>query len=332
MSQTDPASIPTPPTHDVPTHDVSVIGLYILDVLGRPVTGIPAGGGVTFVDQIRLTVAGTAGGTIIDCAKLGLDALAIGAVGEDEKGRFVLDTLRGFGISTDHMQRHAGVHTAASILAVRPNGERPCLHVRGASDVLFLDEPDYDHALDARFVHIGGNGLLARMDGAPTAALLAAAKARGRTTTIDLLFATAELMDKLRPALPFVDYFVPSIEEATALCGREDPLDAARFFLDLGVKNCVLTMGGEGCLVANADGAFRLPAHDIAVVDTTGCGDAFTAGLIAALHRGWDLEQAARLGGACGALVAGGLGSDFGIVDWDQTVHAMHSLPLQPLP
>ncbi len=318
-----------PETSRAPTHDVSVIGLFILDVLGRPVTAIPAGGGVSFVEQIRLTVAGTAGGTVVDCAKLGLGALAVGAVGDDEKGRFVLDALAGFGISTARMQCHAGVQTSASILSVRPNGERPCFHLRGASDALLLTEADDDAVLDARFVHVGGNGLLARMDGAPTARLLRAAKARGCVTTLDLLFATADLMGKLETAMPHVDYFVPSIEEAVALCGREDPEDAARFFLDLGVATVILTMGGAGCLVATADAMIRLPAHDIEVVDTTGCGDAFTAGLIAALHRGWDIERAARLGGTCGALVAGGLGSDHGIVDWDHTVRAMETLPLR---
>jgi sugar/nucleoside kinase (ribokinase family) len=314
-------------TKTKPSHDVSVIGLYCIDILGRPVRGIPDGGNADFIDEIRLTVAGTAGGTIIDCAKLGMHALAVGAVGVDEKGLFVLSTLEGFGIDTSGMQRHPGVHTAASILAVRPNGERPCLHVRGASDVLTVTEADYPKVLDASFVHMGGNGLLGKMDGEPTRALLAAAKAAGRTTTFDLIFATAPLMAKIAPAMQYVDYFAPSIEEATALCGRESPEDAAKYFHDLGVHTCVLTMGGEGCFVSTPDTTFRLPAHDIKVVDTTGCGDAFTGGLIAALHRGWDIEQAARFGGTCGALVAGGLGSDAGIVDFASTEAAMHSLP-----
>ncbi|HTH99740.1 MAG TPA: PfkB family carbohydrate kinase, partial [Acidisoma sp.] len=60
-----------------------------------------------------------------------------------------------------------------------------------------------------------------------------------------------------------------------------------------------------------------------------GCGDAFTGGLIAALSHGWDIERAARFAGACGALVAGGLGSDAGIVDFASTVAAMDSLPLK---
>lgn len=67
-------------------HDVSVIGLYILDVLGRPVTRIPDRGNVDFIEEIRLTVAGTAGGTVVDTAKLGLRSLTVGAVGDVTSG------------------------------------------------------------------------------------------------------------------------------------------------------------------------------------------------------------------------------------------------------
>ena len=312
-----------------PTYDASVIGLFTIDILGRPVRHIPEGGNADFIEEIRLTVAGTAGGTVIDCAKLGMKTLAVGALGEDEKGHFIRSTLDGFGVDTSGMRRYPGVHTAATILAVRPNGERPCLHVRGSSNALLITEEDYPQVLDASFVHMGGNGLLGKMDGEPTRALLAAAKAAGRTTTFDLIFAQASLMEKIGPAMPYVDYFAPSIEEATALCGEDRPEDAAKYFHDLGVKTCVLTMGGEGCFVSTGDVGFRLPAHDVAVVDTTGCGDAFTGGLIAALHRGWDIEQAARFAGTCGALCAGGLGSDAGIVDFEATVAAMRSLPLK---
>jgi sugar/nucleoside kinase (ribokinase family) len=313
------------------TCDVSVVGLYILDVLGRPVDAIPPRGELRFIDEIRLTVAGTAGGTVIDCAKLGLKARAVGAVGDDEKADFVLHTLTTFGVDVAAMRRIPGVPTSATILNIRPNGERPALHRRGASDAFTLTEADYPTVLDAKFVHVGGMPLLAKFDGAPTSALLKAAKVAGCTTTFDLLSATPETTEVLKPSLPHVDYFVPSIEDASAMSGLANPEDTARFFLDLGARNCLLTMGGDGCLVANADGMFRLPAFDIAVKDTTGCGDAFTAGLIAALNRGFDLEKAARFASASGALVATGLGSDAGIVDFAGTEHLMNTARTRPL-
>ena len=314
------------------TFDVSVVGLYILDILGRPVEAIPPGGQVAFIDEIRLTVAGTAGGTVIDCAKLGMRARAVGAVGDDEKADFVLHTLSSFGVDTSTMQRIAGVPTSATILNVRPNGDRPALHRRGASDAFTLTEADYPAVLDAPFVHVGGMPLLAKFDGAPTTALLKAAKAAGRTTTFDMIAATPQTLDVLRPSLPYVDYFVPSIEDATVISGLTNAEDAARFFRDLGARTCVLTIGGEGCLVATADALFRLPAFEIDVTDTTGCGDAFSAGLIAGLHHGWDVEKSARFASAAGALVATGLGSDAGIVSFADTERLMNTARTRPLP
>ncbi len=149
--------------------DVTCVGLTILDILGRPVERIPPGGDVEFIDEIRLTVAGTAAGTVIDCAKLGLKSRAVGAVGQDEKGDFVTDTYRRYGIDIDSMQHIEGVPTSATILNIRPNGDRPALHVRGASDYLSLDEKDFDTVCDTKYLHMGGSGLLRALDGAPTA-------------------------------------------------------------------------------------------------------------------------------------------------------------------
>lgn len=306
-------------------HDVACVGLFILDILGRPVERIPPGGDVDFIDEIRLTVAGTAGGTVIDCAKLGLNALAVGAVGRDEKGDFVIDTLRRHGVDATAMQRTEAAPTSATILNVRPNGDRPALHVRGASDRLRLEEADYDAVCDAHFVHMGGSGLLARMDGAPTAALLKAAKARGCTTTFDLIAPSSETMAIVGPCLPYIDYFMPSMEEAVILSGRTEPADIAGYFLDQGAKTCIFKWGDQGSYVASADATFRVPAFAIDVVDTTGCGDAYCAGFIAGLNRGWELERACRLATAAAGLVATGLGSDAGIVDFERTAELAES-------
>ena len=232
-------------------HDVSVVGLYILDVLGRPVSRIPERGNVDFIEEIRLTVAGTAGGTVIDAAKLGLNCLAVGAVGDDEKADFVLMTMDKHGIDTSLMQRLADVPTSATILNIRPNGERPALHQRGASDHFTISAADHAQIFDARFVHLGGTGLLAKLDGEPSRAFLEAAKKAGCTTTFDLIATNEETIRIVEPLLPFIDYFMPSVEEARDLSGQSDAKDCARFFLDRGVPNVVLTMGGEGSLIAH---------------------------------------------------------------------------------
>jgi sugar/nucleoside kinase (ribokinase family) len=307
-------------------YDVSVIGLYILDVLGRPVIAIPERGNVDFIEEIRLTVAGTAGGTVVDAAKLGLRSLAVGAVGDDEKADFVLATMQKFGIDVSAMQRLKGVPTSATILNVRPNGDRPALHVRGASDHFDVSPELYDQIFDAPIVHLGGTGLLRKLDGEKSRILLAEAKKRGSVVTFDLIAATAQTIAIVEPLLPHIDYFMPSIEEARDLSGRQAPQDCATFFLDKGTTCCVFTLGAEGAYYAHRDGArLQVPAYKIKVVDTTGCGDAFDAGFIAALHHRMDPETAIRFAQAAAALVATGLGSDAGIVSFEDTMRRMRS-------
>jgi sugar/nucleoside kinase (ribokinase family) len=306
------------------THDVSVIGLYILDILGRPVDHIPPGGAVEFIDEIRLTVAGTAGGTVVDLSKLGLNCLAVGAVGDDEKADFVLATLDRFGVDRSEMQRIPGVPTSATILNIRKNGERPALHVRGASGHFTIPDDSLERVLAPPIIHLGGSGLLDRLDGEPSRVLLEAAKRRGRTVTFDLLGVSDKTLPDIQPLFPFVDYFMPSVEEAMALSGQKNAEDAGRFFLDRGVTHCVFTLGGDGVCSIDSDGSIlKQPAFEVDVVDTTGCGDAFNAGFIAGLHHGMDRETTLKFAQASAALVATGLGSDAGIRSFEATLDFM---------
>ena len=305
-------------------YDVSVIGLYILDVLGRPVVAIPERGNIDFIEEIRLTVAGTAGGTVVDAAKLGLKSLAVGAVGDDEKADWILLTLAKHGIDTSAMQRLTGVPTSATILNVRPNGDRPALHVRGASDHFDVAPAVYDQVFDAPIIHLGGTGLMKKLDGPASLTLLKEAKARGRTVTFDLIGANAGTLGIVAPLLPYIDYFMPSIEEAKDMSGKSTPEDCAKFYLDRGAACCVFTLGGDGAYYAHRDGTrLKSPAYDVKVVDTTGCGDAFDAGFITALHHKMDTETALRFAQAAAGLVATGLGSDAGIVSFEDTLNTM---------
>ena len=305
-------------------YDVSVIGLYILDVLGRPVIRIPDRGNVDFIEEIRLTVAGTAGGTVVDTAKLGLRSLAVGAVGDDEKADWVLLTLQKHGIDVSAMQRLKGIPTSATILNVRPNGDRPALHVRGASDHFDVPPAIYDQVFDAPIIHLGGTGLLKKLDGPASVTLLKEAKKRGRIVTFDLIAASPGTIAIVAPLLAYIDYFMPSIEEAKDMSGQSTPDDCAKFYLDKGAACCVFTLGGDGAYYAHKDGTrLKSPAYDVKVIDTTGCGDAFDAGFIAALHYKMDTETALRFAQAAAGLVATGLGSDAGIVSFEDTLQTM---------
>lgn len=308
------------------------LGIHILDVLGRPVTRIPPGQHVDLIEEIRLTVAGTAAGTSVDLAKLGARVIAMGAIGKDAAGDFIVDTMGRYGIDTSNLVRKDGVQTSATMLPIRPNGERPALHVLGANAELSIDDINFEAIKQADFLHFGGTYLMPKLDGEPTREVLRFAKEHGVTTTLDLIaIERPDLLQVIEPCLPYVDYFMPGLEEARMISGLHDRQDVIRFFLDRGVGHTVFKMGAEGSSIATRDGEIRIPAYKVPVVDSTGCGDAYCAGFIVGLSLGWDLERAGRLGTAASALVITGLGSDAGIVNLEQTIAFMNSAEMYPL-
>ena len=310
-------------------YDTTVLGLYVLDILGRPVSKIPDGGNLAYIDELRLTVAGTAGGTIIDCAKLGVSTLGVGAVGDDEKADFVISTLEKFGVDTIGFERLKGVPTSSTILNIRPNGERPALHLRGACDYFLPPKKEKVDIFDCKVFHLGGTGLLKKLDGPFSVDLLKEAKERKCITTWDLIGATKQTLEIVEPLLPHIDYFMPSIEEASIMCGLNNPEDIAKYYLDGGVKNCVLTMGAEGSLFMNNENKIITPAFDIKVVDTTGCGDAFDAGMIVSIIKNLDIETSLKFATITSGLVATGLGSDAGIINFDDCFDKMNSYKIK---
>ena len=307
-------------------YDATIVGLVVLDVLGRPIEKIPEGGNLEYIEELRLTVAGTAGGTVIDCAKLGLSTLGVGAVGDDEKADFVISTLEKFGVDTSGFERLKGIPTSSTILNIRPNGERPALHLRGACDHFLPPPKDKINIFDCNVFHLGGTGLLKKLDGPVSVQLLKDAKENGCITTWDLIGATEQTINIVKPLLPHIDYFMPSIEEASLMSGLNDPKDVGKFYLDNGAKNCVFTMGGEGSLFINNSEIIKTPAFDVKVVDTTGCGDAFDAGTITAIVKGFDIEKALNFATITSGLVATGLGSDAGIISFDDSLEKMNTL------
>jgi sugar/nucleoside kinase (ribokinase family) len=315
-----------------PAPRVLTVGVHILDVLGRPVDSLPPGQGSVPLEEIRLTAAGTAAGTAVDLAKLGAQVSSVGCIGDDAAGRLVVELLAGHGVDVSHVAVVDGAQTATTILPIRSNGERPALHVRGAAGMMTLQHVDSALLGGADVLHLGGPDALGRFGGEPATTVLGWAREAGVTTTLDLLRpGEVQSLERLAPLLALADYFLPNNDQLFGLTGTRELDTAARLVLDLGVKALAVTLGSEGCAVFSEEGSFALPAADVNVVDTTGCGDAFSAGFIRALGAGADLEQAAWLGTAAGALVAQGLGSDAGIVDLTTTMDFLASTSWHPL-
>jgi sugar/nucleoside kinase (ribokinase family) len=308
----------------MPRYDYVSMGFYTFDCLGWPFTEVPPGGGTVFIDELTLAVSGAGGTAAIAAAKMGLKTLALAGVGEDLMGDWVLKRLAHFDVDTWGVQRKAGWKTSSSIVTTRADGSRPALHMKGATGNFFVDQSLFERATDTTVFHVGGVGLMDAMDKGQNAVIMKAAKAAGAVTTVDVFAASPSDMKAVSDILPYTDYFMPSIEEAMALTSRTDVADTARAFLDLGVKACVFTLGGDGAYYHSSDGTiFKLPAYDIAVKCTCGCGDAFNAGFAVGLVKGFDAEDCVRMAQATSALNATRLGSQAGVVDYAHTLRFM---------
>jgi sugar/nucleoside kinase (ribokinase family) len=304
------------------------IGLTTLDIVGRPIDEIPKGGGTTLIDRIAVVPAGTAGGTALVAATLGVPTAIASAVGDDGAGRFVRQEFERHGVDTSLLRTHPKRPTSTTILAIRSDGERPNFHAVGASLFAEADADTMKAACAAKFVHYAGIGGV-KLNGGPGAALVAAAKRAGATVTCDLIGPNAKTLAELEAVLPYVDYFMPNMEEAFFLTGTQNPREAAERFFRLGAKTCIFKWGARGAYVASRDEEVLLPAHRIDVIDTTSCGDSYCAGFIAGLDRGFDVPDACRFAGATAALVAQAPGTLGALVDFDATLRYQQATPLR---
>ncbi len=292
------------------------MGVHVLDVLVRPVEAIPEGQGGQLVDEIRITAAGSAGGAALVLAKLGADVRSAGAIGRDPAGDMLLALLERDGVDTGLMLRRDDVQTSTSVLPIRPNGERPAFHVVGANASYGPDDAPSGEVAAADYLHLGGPEF---MGGEAAAKILRQARESGTVTSADILApGDPGLLEWLGDALPELDYLLPNDEQVLGFTGAETLEDGCRALVDRGVGCVAATCGADGVLIVDGNGAERVPAFEVDVVDTTGCGDAFSAGFLRGLALGESRRDAAVLGCATAALVAQGLGTDHGEYDLER--------------
>ena len=193
---------------------VVCLGVHVLDVHVATVDAIPEGSSGALVDTIRMSPAGTAGGTAVVLSKLGADVTSVAAIGDDPIGTVLVGLLQANGVDTAAIVTKQGVQTSASVLPISGDGDRPAWHCIGANGSLALDDVDLDLVQAADHVHVGGPEFL----GNAAVAVLEAARSAGVTTSVDLL-APGEPMwlDAIADCLPLVDLFLPNDEQLLGL-------------------------------------------------------------------------------------------------------------------
>ncbi len=310
---------------DERTIDCVVCGSCVVDLLCRPVPlDRPIGAGVLHeVEPVVLTAGGITSNSGITLARLGMRTSVFSYVGDDAWGPVLRRLFQDQGVDDAQLMVHPSGATSTTVVAIDPSGERSFLHCVGAPRELnaeaFLDHMDV--FAGARMVLIGYYSLLPNLE-PRLAEVCRRLREAGCRTALDAA-GRGGTMDPLEAVLPHLDVYVPSHAEASHQTGESEPRRIVDRYRSCGAPGVLgVKLGTQGVLLSERAGAYvEVPAATPPgpVVDTTGAGDCFYAGLLTGLLRGMSLEEAGRLGVAAGACCVTAVGGWAGTRSWEQT-------------
>jgi sugar/nucleoside kinase (ribokinase family) len=208
--------------------------------------------------------------------------------------------------------------TSQTVALTVTGEDRRFVHALGANADFGVADIARSLVEDADAFYVGGYFVLPGFDGRALGDLYAAARAAGVRTILDVVVPSDDediSLDLLTDVLPNVDLFVPNEDEARALTGEDEPERQAKRLREAGAATVVVTMGAEGSLLVDDERSLHVQAPRVEVVDGSGAGDAYTAGLIAGHLEGWDVERSLRFASVLGGSACTKLGCTAGVFD-----------------
>ena len=243
-------------------------------------------------------------------ANLGLNSGFIGVVGDDEFGELLTNRLNRDGVDIIHVRVARGYTTGIAFVMYFSSGERRFVfHLRhSAAGQLSPDDVKEEYISKARFLHVMGSSLAINESCRESCyKAVEIAKNSGVTITFDPnlrpeLLDVETIREICEPVIKASLVVLPSKDEATALTGVADPLEAGMRMLNMGPKITVIKMGRNGALAVTKDETFFEASFKVEEVDPTGAGDVYDAAFIYGLMKGWPLPRIMEFASAAGAI------------------------------
>jgi len=297
---------------------ISVVcaGILVADLFVPPLERLPSGGDLVVTEDFLVQPGGCAANTAISLAKLGVQVSVAGKVGRDLFGDAIEQGLQNSGVRTDALRRSSTHSTSKTVILPVIGEDRRYIHTIGANADFTVEDISVPLAMQAQVFVLGGHCVLPRLDPMQLATLLNNLRGNGIRTILDVVVPASAghpTLDDLRPILPFVDVFMPNIEEAVLLTGETNPVKQAEIFLYAGCTLAIVTRGENGALLMNAQEILEAPAFPVEVVDVSGAGDAFVAGFIIGLLEERTMADSLCFASAVGASACTQLGCTAGV-------------------
>jgi len=305
--------------------DCVLCGSCVADLLVRPVPlEVAIGGGRLLRTQpIEVVTGGIVCNSGAAMARLGMKVAAFSYVGQDDWGNIIRRRLEAEGLDCSRLFDHPTVATSTTAVLIDPSGERSFAHCVGAPKLmdktLLLD--NLDVFARSRMMLLGYYSLMPNLE-ADLPEVFAAIRQAGCHTALDAA-GSGGSMQPLDRILPHVDVYIPSHDEAIHQTGEVEPRRILGVFRSCGAPGVLgVKLGAKGALLSPAaDQYIEIPSvtPPDPVIDTTGAGDCFFAGLLTGLLSDMDIRRSGRLAAAVGACCVTGLGASAGLRNFEQT-------------
>ncbi|WP_419821030.1 carbohydrate kinase family protein [Anoxybacterium hadale] len=284
--------------------DVVCIGVVLLDLPVGPVDEHFFYHETTMVDRIRLTTGGDAFNEAVILSRLGKKTALIGHIGKDMAGEMIVKRCAEEGIHYEGMLIDPEAETRINIAMIDQDGQRRFLKTQTKVSGSFLpEEIDFSLIKSSRAVSLASifSSKLRNMD--TILQIVQTAREHQTVTFADMVPMTGgEGLKDIEKILPYIDYFLPNLEEARLLTGKNTPDEMADCLLQNGVGNVMIKLGKDGCLIKSEKERYRLLAYPAQVIDTTGAGDNFAAAFIASALDGKSLRDCGSFAAAAAAI------------------------------
>ena len=302
-------------------YDIVFIGTAIVDAILKGFDPQPVSATGYRADSCSLHAGGEAVNGAIAAAKLGMKTAILCALGKDAAGNMIEAQLAAIGVDTSLIVRSADHPTPVTTMFVAEDGSRRSI-TNKAHRYNFHPERYADAMADTGAVVLGSLFRAPFDDPDVVRTIAAAAREKGVPIFADTKLPnfTKLRLEDLADSLPLIDCITPNEEEARYYSGKDDPEKMADAFLERGVGNVIIKLGGKGCFFKNPETSFRLPACNIQAVGATGAGDNFVAGFTAEILRGSSPYDALRFANACGAICTTAVGAGTALKNRDQVL------------
>lgn len=294
--------------------DVVCVGSSCVDVL---VCGVdlsaPFTGESKQAREVLLSAGGDATNQAIVLQRLGVSVKLVTGFGKDTASSFIQNYLRDAGVNIDQCTVSESIRPSVNVIAVAPDGQRN--FIKAATDIRSRQYAvDLEAVKGARIVSLGSLFISPFYTVESVAEVVEAARMNNALVCADVMLTPrACSLDCLKEVLPGIDYFFPNKDEATGLTGKSDLDQIADIFLGYGIKNVIIKLGKYGCFARNSSERLLVPAIGKDVVDTTGAGDNFVAGFIAALLEGKNLAGCCEFAVATAGVSIQYIGANTGV-------------------